>query len=158
MPTRAVVLVLAGVAVLVALFLVLRPDDDSAAEPAPPPATATATETETDTDTDTDADADTETEPPPPPPAPEVEVVSIRVRDGRVEGGGARPTFEQGDQIRLVVRADVADHVHVHSYDLMRDVGPGRPAQLAFEATLTGRFEVELEDAGLPIAELTVRP
>ena len=58
----------------------------------------------------------------------------------------------------LRVRSNVADHVHVHGYDLMRDVAPGKPAELTFRATIPGRFEVELEERGLQIAELTVRP
>jgi heme/copper-type cytochrome/quinol oxidase subunit 2 len=65
---------------------------------------------------------------------------------------------KQGRQVRFVVRADVSDHVHVHGYDLMHDVAPGKPAQIAFRATVPGQFEVELEDRGLQIAELEVRP
>jgi hypothetical protein len=56
------------------------------------------------------------------------------------------------------VRADVSDHVHLHGYDIMRDVSPGRPARLRFRATIPGRFEVELEDRRLQIAQLEVRP
>ncbi len=58
----------------------------------------------------------------------------------------------------LVVRADVSDHVHLHGYDLMADVAPGAPARLRFTADVPGRFEVELEDLGVPIADLQVRP
>jgi len=58
----------------------------------------------------------------------------------------------------LIVRSDVADHVHLHGYDIMRDVAPGMPARLPFKATITGRFEVELEDRGVPIADITVTP
>jgi hypothetical protein len=56
------------------------------------------------------------------------------------------------------VRSDVADHVHLHGYDLMRDVAPGAPAQLVFTADIPGRFEIELEDRHLQLAELEVRP
>jgi hypothetical protein len=48
--------------------------------------------------------------------------------------------------------------VHLHGYDVMVDVAPGKPARLRFKATIPGRFEVELEDRGLHIAELEVRP
>jgi hypothetical protein len=60
--------------------------------------------------------------------------------------------------VRLLVRSDVADHVHLHGYDIFRDVAPGAPARLAFRATVPGRFEVELEDRGIQIAELQVTP
>jgi len=48
--------------------------------------------------------------------------------------------------------------VHVHGYDLMADVAPGKPARIDFTANLTGRFEIELEDRGKQIAQLTVLP
>ena len=58
----------------------------------------------------------------------------------------------------LVVRLDVADEVHLHGHDLSRPVAAGGSARIAFRATLPGRFEVELEERGAQIAELTVRP
>ena len=54
--------------------------------------------------------------------------------------------------------SDVADHVHLHGYDLMANVAPGAPATIRFTADAPGRFEIELEDLGLQIAELEVRP
>ena len=66
--------------------------------------------------------------------------------------------MDKGDRVVFVVTSDVADEVHVHGYDLSRDVGAGRPARIAFRATIPGRFEVELEDRRVPIAELTVTP
>jgi hypothetical protein len=54
------------------------------------------------------------------------------------------------------VRSDVSDHVHLHGYDLMSDVSPSSPGRIDFRATIPGRFEVELEDRGVPIADITV--
>jgi len=56
------------------------------------------------------------------------------------------------------VKSDVTDHVHLHGYDIMRDVVAGGQARIAFKAAFPGRFEVELEDRGIQIADLTVRP
>jgi hypothetical protein len=147
-----VVLGLAGAAILVALFVVLRPsdDDDEEASPPPPPTTATTTRTRA-TTTTTRA---TTTKPRPPGPT----AIRIVVRGGRVAGGLRRARLERGERAVLVVRADVSDHVHLHGYDIMRDVSPGRPARLPFRATIPGRFEVELEDRKLQIAQLEVRP
>jgi hypothetical protein len=75
-----------------------------------------------------------------------------------VVSGLHRARLEQGERAVLVVRADVSDHVHLHGYDIMRDVSPGSPARLRFLATIPGRFEVELEDRKLQIAQLEVRP
>jgi hypothetical protein len=143
-----VVLGLTGAAILVALFLVLRPgdeDDDDKAAPPPPRRTTTTGGTTTRTTT---------TRPRPPGPT----VIRIVIRGGRVVGGLRRARLEQGKRAVLVVHTDVSDHVHLHGYEIMRDVSPGRPARLRFRATIPGRFEVELEDRRLQIAQLEVRP
>lgn len=66
--------------------------------------------------------------------------------------------FKQGDTIRFRVRSDVADEVHVHGYDLMKDVEPGQTITFSFPASITGIFEIELESAGKQIAQLRVDP
>ena len=143
-----VVLGLAGAAVLVALFLVLRPgDDDEDDQASPPPPATTTTTTPTSTRTTT-------TRPAPQGPTP----IRITIRGGRVLGGLRRARLDQGERAVLIVRSDVSDHVHLHGYDIMRDVAPGAPARLRFRATIPGRFEVELEDRRLQIAQLEVRP
>jgi hypothetical protein len=75
-----------------------------------------------------------------------------------VLGGLRRVTIERNRRVRLRVSSDVSDHVHLHGYDIMRDVAPGRPAVIRFRARTVGRFEVELEDRSFQIAELEVRP
>jgi FtsP/CotA-like multicopper oxidase with cupredoxin domain len=64
----------------------------------------------------------------------------------------------QGETVRFRIRNDGPDHVHVHGYDLMKDLEPGQTATMSFKATITGIFEIELEDAGEQIAELRVDP
>ena len=66
--------------------------------------------------------------------------------------------FEQGDTVRFRVRSDVADEVHVHGYDLMKDVEPGKEITFSFPAEIAGIFEIELENAGQRIAQLRVDP
>ena len=138
----------AGVAVAAVLFIVLRPEDEEASNPPPPPPPPP---TETTVTTQPPP-------PPPPPPKPQVARVNIVVRGGRPVGGIRRVTVAKNRRVILTVRSDVADHVHLHGYDVMRDVAPGKPGRIDFRATIPGRFEVELEDAGLQIADLTVNP
>jgi hypothetical protein len=139
----------AGIAVVVILFVLLRPDDDSAAPTTPTATSSAPTET-----------GGTPTAPTTPtttlePQGPEPVQISF---EGDEVTGPRRPEFTVGDRVVLIVRADVADHVHVHGYDLMRDVAPGAPARISFRADAPGRFEVELEDRHLPLTELVVRP
>jgi hypothetical protein len=142
-PIGRIALVVGTIVALVVLFVVLRPGDDDEAA-----ATTTAGETTTTTAPTTTAE--------PPPPGPRR--IPVIVRGGQVVGGVETVRVEQGEQVVLVVRADVSDHVHLHGYDRTADVGPGAPAQIAFRATIPGRFEVELEDRKLRILELEVRP
>jgi hypothetical protein len=137
-----VLLGLAGAVAVVVLFVLLRPSDDD--EPV----------TMTTTTTDLTRATTTRTAPQPARPA----TIRITIRGGRVLGGLRRATLERGERVVLIVRADVDDHVHLHGYDIMRDLSPGRPARLRFRATIPGRFEVELEDRRLQIAQLEVRP
>ncbi|MGH9164439.1 MAG: hypothetical protein ACRDZW_02855 [Acidimicrobiales bacterium] len=62
-----------------------------------------------------------------------------------------------GDRVRLRVASDVAEEVHVHTYDVMADVAPGTTADVEFTATIPGRHEVELEKAGKALLVLEVR-
>jgi hypothetical protein len=146
-----IAIALGAVAVAVVLFLLLRPEGDDEAATTSAPATTTETGEATTTTGTTSEPATTTTAPAEPEP------VRVVFRDGRVRGGDQTFSFEQGDQIRLIVRSDVADHVHVHGFDLFADVAPGHPAQFTFRADLTGGFEIELEDRHVPLAELRVR-
>jgi hypothetical protein len=142
-------LVLGGSVVMIAvLFVALRPDDA-----ATPTSTASPTPTATATPTDTPSASPT----PSPSPSPNAGLIEVTVRGDRVQGPD-RAAIRQGEQVILVVHADVSDHVHVHGYDLMADVGPGRPARIRFRANVPGVFEVELEDAGRPLLELEIAP
>jgi hypothetical protein len=65
--------------------------------------------------------------------------------------------FTEGDQVVFRVRADGPEEIHVHGYDVVEPVGP-RPRRVAFPASLTGIWEIELHGSGEQIAELRVDP
>ena len=113
----------------------------------------TATETTQATTTTTPESTTTTTS------EPEVEkptVVRVVVVNGAPKGGIVRRTVDKGDRVVIVVKSDVADEVHLHGYDISRDVVAGGTARIAFRAKLQGRFEIELENRGVQIADLTV--
>jgi heme/copper-type cytochrome/quinol oxidase subunit 2 len=153
MPRWAVVIlsVAAGVAVIVLLGLVVFGGDDESAGPlvttgdTAPPATEPATTEETTTEETTTAEA-------------ERRELRVTVRDARPVGGVQHLTVSKGEEVKVRVESDVADEIHVHGYDLMVDVAAGGEAEIEFQATIVGRFEVELEERGTPIGELEVRP
>ena len=83
--------------------------------------------------------------------------LDVTIRGAQPVGGIQHLTVDKGAQVVVRVDSDAADEVHVHGYDLMRDVAPGEPAEIRFPARIVGRFEIELEERGTPIAELEVR-
>ncbi len=54
--------------------------------------------------------------------------------------------------------SDVSDEVHVHGYDMMKDVKAGGSVSFDFPARLEGVFEAELEGRKEQIVELRVNP
>jgi hypothetical protein len=149
--TRWTRLALAGGAVVLAvvLFVVLRPDDDDAEST--PAAQTTTGETTTEDTTTEEAPTTTEAENPNAP-----QRVVVVVRDGQPVGGVKRVDIERNTEVLLIVRSDVSDHMHLHGYDLLADVAPGQPGRIRFSADLRGRFDLELEDRVVLIAELRV--
>jgi hypothetical protein len=142
----------AALVVLVALFLILQGGDDDETTTSVVTTTTPATTAETTTqDTTRETTKETTTR-------PEPEVATIVIRNGEPVGGVQELSFTEGDDIRFVVESDVADHVHLHGYDVFEDVEPGRTAEFNVPATIPGVFEVELEDRVVPIAEITVNP
>ena len=149
----------AGVAVLaVVLFLLLRPDDDSENTAATTPTEQTTTDettseatTSEETTTEETTSEETTTE-----PAEQAQRIVVVVENAEPVGGVKNYEIQQGQDVVLVVRADVEDEVHLHGYDLAADVAPGHPARISFTANDVGEFEFELEDRAVPIGELVV--
>ena len=70
-------------------------------------------------------------------------MVRLVVHDGKPVGAIRNVTVAKGRRIVLIVTSDVADEVHLHGYDLKRDLAPGRPVSFSFRATMEGVFEAE---------------
>jgi copper(I)-binding protein len=136
-------IVLAAACVLATVALAGCGSDDN--ESASSTDTTTTTETTT-TDTTTTTEATSPT------------IVRIMVVDGQPQGGIVRQTVSKDDQVVLVVTSDVADEIHLHGYDISRDVAAGGKVRLPFKATIPGRFEAELESRSVQIADITVEP
>ena len=117
---------------------------------------STTTETQTETSPASPASA-RRPQPPPLHRRPPSRRPSRGGRDGVPAGGIVRESTDEGDRVVLLVTSDVADEVHLHGYDLSA-TSPRERREDRIPATIPGRFEVELEDRGVQIAELTVNP
>ena len=133
-----------GIAVVIAIVAVVvltggdetgTSDAETTATPTP---TATADEPAAETATPTSA-------PTPKPPL---------LQGGKV----TKLEFTEGETVKFRVTSDVPEEVHVHGYDIAKDLEPGKVTTISFPATITGIFEIEYEHAGEQIGQLRVNP
>jgi len=82
----------------------------------------------------------------------------ITVTGGKPAGGVLVLSVDKGQRVRFTVESDTKDHVHVHGFDVLKDIEAGGRVTFDFAADIDGIFEVELEDAGEQIASLKVSP
>jgi hypothetical protein len=83
--------------------------------------------------------------------------ITVSVKDGKVSPKTRREKITKGSQVRLIVTSDVDDEVHVHGYEIEKEVSAGQPATLKFTADQTGLFEVETHESGLQLLQLEVK-
>jgi hypothetical protein len=86
-----------------------------------------------------------------------VHLIEVTYAGGQVAGGAQRTTVRLGEKVHLRVTSDMADEVHVHTYDLKANVTPGLPAEIDLVASIPGRHEVELEKKRRLLLTLEVR-
>jgi hypothetical protein len=79
-------------------------------------------------------------------------------KSGKPVGGVASLTVNHGGTIHFTVDSAVADEVHLHGYDIPKDVAAGGSVTFDVPATIEGVFEAELESRHEKILDLTVNP
>jgi len=143
-------LAFAGIAVailILAIVLLSGGGDDSNDEKPAAQATATATAGETATPGATETPTATPPRKRAVDPGPLLtgeKVVKIEV--------------DKGDTVRFRARSPQDDEVHVHGYDLKKDLPANTTISMSFKATIDGIFEIEFEEQGKQIASLRVNP
>ncbi len=140
-----------AVVILVVAFIALRPsaEDEGTTAETPTETPSVATPAETPTAGGVGTPAPTASPRPRPTVDPGPVLTGEEVEDLR---------FDKGETVRFRVRSPQDDHVHIHGYDIMKDVKANETTRIFFKATIDGIFEIEFEDAQKPIAELRVDP
>ena len=141
--SRAQRLTFLGIAAIIAVVavIVLSGGGDETDKAADATATPTATPSG-------DAPQATATPTPTPKPKPPL-----------LQAGTERTlSFDQGDTVRFRVRHGDAEEVHIHGYDIKKDLAANETADVSFEASIPGIFEIELEHSGTPLGRLKVEP
>jgi hypothetical protein len=135
-----------GIAAIIAVVavIVLSGGGDETDKAADATATATATPSATASGT---AEATATPTPKPKPKSPLLQAGTERTLN-----------FDQGDTVRFRVRHGEAEEVHIHGYDIKKDLAANETANVSFEASIPGIFEIELEHSGTPLGRLKVEP
>jgi hypothetical protein len=81
----------------------------------------------------------------------------IYVVGGKPKGGVQTITYNKGQRVEFTVVSDVADEIHVHGFNLKKDVPRNGSVTFSFPASDQGGHVVELEHRGEQIANLEVR-
>lgn len=138
--------VVAAIAAIVVAFVLLRPGDDKSSSTASTTATSTVLAT---TSTPTGTVTTTRTT-----------ITRPKVDRGPLLTARKVTKFsvDSGDTVRFRVRSDVPEEVHVHGYDILREVPAGKTVNVAFKARIEGGFEIEFERSATPIGQLSVQP
>jgi len=149
--TKSIIAAISLAVAAVALFVILSPGDSDQE-----PATEVAQEeTRAAAETGSSQGA-TDPEPAPKPPKPKVPTVVFK--NGKPVGGVLGIEVKMGGQIKFRVKSDVADEIHVHGFEITRDVAAGGSVSLSFPADITGIYEAEMEQLGVRVAELQINP
>jgi FtsP/CotA-like multicopper oxidase with cupredoxin domain len=141
---RFTFLAIAAVIAVLAVILIGGGEDENDT------ATTTSETTPTPTPDEPDPDADA-TETPTATPTPEPLPL---LKGGKV----TKLRYTEGETVRFRVTSDVPEEVHVHGYDIAKDIAAGATVTVSFKADITGIFEIEYEHAGEQIGQLRVDP
>jgi pullulanase/glycogen debranching enzyme len=73
--------------------------------------------------------------------------VEVTIAGGKVTPDPSRKVeVATGDQVHISVTSDHADEVHVHGYDIEKEVSAGGTVTVDFTADIPGQFEVEVHE------------
>ncbi|HET7590671.1 MAG TPA: hypothetical protein VFK14_10890 [Solirubrobacterales bacterium] len=83
----------------------------------------------------------------------------VVTRQGKPVGGIQQLVYHKGDQIHFKVKVPFAEEIHLHGYDVMKEVPKGG-GTIVYDlpADIEGEFEAELEGHKEQIIEMTVEP
>jgi heme/copper-type cytochrome/quinol oxidase subunit 2 len=81
----------------------------------------------------------------------------LYVVGGKPQGGVKTLTYNKGQQVVFTVVSDVADEIHVHGFNLKKDMAKNGSVTFSFPASDQGDHVIELESRSEQIANLEVR-
>jgi hypothetical protein len=83
---------------------------------------------------------------------------TITIKNGEPVNGVETLEYSAGEQAEFKVSSDEEVEVHVHGYEIEKEVPANGTVTFSFPAELEGIYEVELHPSEEQIAELRVNP
>lgn len=83
---------------------------------------------------------------------------TIEIQTGKPVEGAKTFQVKQGDTVTFNVSSDTEGELHLHGYDLTKEMAPGKTVSVSLTANATGRFPFEIEDTAVEIGFLEVLP
>jgi FtsP/CotA-like multicopper oxidase with cupredoxin domain len=130
--------------VAIVIFVVSGSGSEDTSDQAASTPTATATPSATTSGTATPEVTPTPT---PTPQPPLLQAGSVKKLE-----------YKQGDTVTFRVRNDAPEEVHIHGYNIKKELEANKTETVSFKASITGIFEIELEGSATQLAELRVDP
>jgi hypothetical protein len=91
-------------------------------------------------------------------PAPSgVRVVQVIVTGREVRPAPSRVEIKVGELLRLQVTSDHDDELHVHGFEVERELTAGKPALIELRGERPGLYEVETHNPALRLLQVLVR-
>jgi plastocyanin len=90
------------------------------------------------------------------PPKPAIPVVTVR--NGKAVGGVQTITVTKGDRARFKVVSDADHEIHLHGFDIAKDVKAGGSVTYNVKTDAPGIYEFEIEDTSTKIGQVKVEP
>ncbi|MDX6237015.1 MAG: hypothetical protein QOG10_1830 [Kribbellaceae bacterium] len=91
------------------------------------------------------------------PSAPQADVtINVTIANGKVNPNGATIQVKAGQTVLVTAVSDTAEELHIHGYNKLLELSPGKPASVKFTANMKGTFEMETHKSGKLVAKLAV--
>lgn len=83
--------------------------------------------------------------------------IDVTIANGKVTPAATTDNVSLGATVTINVTSDAADTVHVHGYEIEKEITASTKTVITFVADKTGRYEVETHTVEATIATLNVR-
>jgi hypothetical protein len=86
------------------------------------------------------------------------ELPTLVVRNEEPVNGVETLEFSAGEQVEFKVDSNTKTELHVHGYEIEKEIPAGKVTTISFPAELEGIYDIEVHPAEEQIAELRVNP